>query len=63
MNLSMKMTKKIENRSRITAVVAYNLCYECARNLISFPLDQKYEIINEIDTKIENRPIITTVVP
>ena len=30
---------------------AFNFCYECARDLISFPVDQKYEIINENDKK------------
>ena len=26
---------------------ALNFCYECARDLVSFSVDQKYEIINE----------------
>ena len=30
---------------------------------MSFPVDQKYEIIHENDKTFENRPIITTVVP
>ena len=41
----------------------YNFCYECARDLISFPVDQKYDIINQNDKNYENCPIITTVVP
>ena len=27
----------------------YNFCYECSRDLISFPVDQKYEFVNEIE--------------
>ena len=30
----------------------YNFCYECARYLISFPADQKYESINENDNNV-----------
>ena len=46
------------------SLTAYNFCYECAREIISFPVDQKYEIINENDNnKNENRPIIMAVVP
>ena len=32
---------------KLEILSAYNFCYECARVLISFPLDQKYEIIYE----------------
>ena len=42
---------------------AYNFCCECVKDLISFPVDQRYEIIIENDKNIENRSIITTVVP
>ena len=52
----------VENRPRIMAV-EYNFCYEYARGLINFPVDQNYEIINQNDKNYENRPIITTVVP
>ena len=45
------------------SLIAYNFCYECARDLISSSVDEKYEIINEIDKNFENRPIITTVAP
>ena len=41
-------------------VTVHNFCYECARELLSFPVDQKYEIINEKD---KNGPIITTMIP
>jgi len=35
----------------------------CARDLFSFPVDQRYEIIVENGRNVENRPIIMTVVP
>ena len=41
------------------SLTAYNVCNECARDLISFPVDQKYKIINGNYNKIENRPRIT----
>ena len=47
----------------ILSLTAYNFCYECATDLISFPVDHKYEIRHEYDKRIENRPIITAVVP
>ena len=34
-----------------------------ARDLISFPVDQKYESINENDNNFENCSGITTVIP
>ena len=43
------------------SLTAYYFCYECARDLISVPVDQKYEMI--IKKKIENRPINTAVLP
>ena len=43
--------------------IAYKFCYECARDPICFPVDQKYEIINKNYKKLENRPIIMAVVP
>ena len=46
----------------IANLTTYNFCYECARDLISFPVDQKYELRHENDKKLENRPIITVVV-
>ena len=33
----------------------HNFCYKCARDLISFLVDQKYESINENDKHFENR--------
>ena len=42
--------------------MAYNFYYEFARDLISFSVDQKYEIIDENDNKFENRPRIMAVV-
>ena len=35
------------------SLTTYNFCYICARDLISFPVDQKYESINENDKKIK----------
>ena len=37
-----------------TFLTAFNFGYECASDLISFPVDQKYEIINEIDKNLAN---------
>ena len=42
--------------------IIFNFCYECARDLISLPVDQKYEM-KENDKNYENRPIFTIVVP
>ena len=42
--------------------MAYNFYYEFARDLISFSVDQKYEIIDENDNKFENRPRTMAVV-
>ena len=44
-------------------LTAFFFCCDCARVLISFPLDQKYTIIIVNDKKFQNRPIITTMVP
>ena len=41
----------------------YTLCCECARDLISFPVYQKYKMIFDNDKNFENRPIIMTVTP
>ena len=35
------------------SLTAYNFCSECARDLTSFPVDQKYELINENDKKMK----------
>ena len=44
---------------REIANLGYNFCYECSRDLFSFPVDQKYEIRYENDKNVENRPMIT----
>ena len=41
------------------SLTAYNFGYDCARDLISFLVDQKYEVI----TENENQSIIMAVVP
>ena len=48
---------------RLIFLIPFKSCYECASDLISFPVGQKYEIINANEKNFENRSIITTVVP
>ena len=36
---------------KLQIITAYNLCYKCARDPISFPVDQEYELVNENDQK------------
>ena len=44
-------------------LITFAMNIECVRDLIYFPVDQKYKIIIENHKKIKNRPIIMTVVP
>ena len=39
-----------------------NFCCEYAKDLISIPVDEKYEMIIKNDHNFENRHVITTVV-
>ena len=42
--------------------LTYNICYDCARDLISFQVAQEYESNKENEKNFENHLIIMTVV-